>query len=55
MTNNKVDHLVFYLYVALNRYIYLVVYVYDIVILENDKDGITEAAYFIALPELRSR
>lgn len=42
MTSNKVDRLVSYGYVAPNRYIYLLVYVYTVVILDNDKDDTTE-------------
>ncbi|XP_070044037.1 uncharacterized mitochondrial protein AtMg00810-like [Nicotiana tomentosiformis] len=41
MTRSEADHSVFYRHSAPNLYIYLVVYVDDIVITGNDQDGIT--------------
>ena len=42
MTSSGVDHSVFYRHSALSRCIYLVVYVDDIVINDNDQYGITD-------------
>ena len=40
MTRSIVDHLVFYHHMSSGQYIYLIVYVDDIVIMDNDQDGI---------------
>ena len=40
MTRSTIDHLVFYHHTSLGQYIYLIVYVDDIIITSNDQDGI---------------